>query len=399
MKKLLLLFVLTLFAISCSDDADDSFSKEEINSETETETQNAVRLQTNSTFGSILTNVEGKTLYFFGKDAKGTSNCSGGCADAWPIFFAEELTLDAGLEASNFGNITRADGAKQTTYKGWPLYFFTSDTNAGEVKGDNTNNFFVAKPDYSLMVAVAQLIGRDSNGTETNLTSSYESGEEETLYVTDADGNTLYIFIHDKKDKNNFTADDFSNDAAWPIYHTDITELPSILNPDDFGTIDVFGTLQLTYKGWPLYYFGQDQVRGDNFGVGFPIAGVWPIINLDTEVAPEPDPVVITASYSVSNNQATAYVFTGDDLTDANNPDLTFKRGLTYAFNIDTPGHPFLINSVQGTGTSNTYNDGVTNNGAATGTISFTVPANAPDTLFYNCEFHSSMTGTITIID
>ena len=45
------------------------------------------------------------------------------------------------------------------------------------------------------------------------------------------------------------------------------------------------------------------------------------------------------------------------------------------------------------------HTHGVTNNGAATGTITFTVPSNAPDTLFYVCEFHASMTGQINIVD
>ncbi|MEO1013153.1 MAG: hypothetical protein AAFX53_17800, partial [Bacteroidota bacterium] len=55
----------------------------------------------------------------------------------------------------------------------------------------------------------------------------------------------------------------------------------------DFGSIDVFGRSQLTFKGWPVYKFGQDAQRGDNFGVGFPRPGVWPIINPDTPEAPE----------------------------------------------------------------------------------------------------------------
>ena len=172
--------------------------------------------------------------------------------------------------------------------------------------------------------------------------------------------------------------------------------MPSILNIDGFGVIDVFGESQLTYKGWPLYTFAGDENRGDNFGVGFPVAGVWPILNTDTEIAPEG---FANKVYDVTNEGASAYVFSSEDLTDAANPNFTFKRGETYEFNVNTPGHPFLIKSVQSTGTENVFNEGVTNNGASTGTIMFTVPQNAPDTLFYNCEFHGSMTGTFTIID
>jgi plastocyanin len=104
-------------------------------------------------------------------------------------------------------------------------------------------------------------------------------------------------------------------------------------------------------------------------------------------------------NYDVTNNGATAYIFNGNGMNNMSNPSLTLQRGKTYTFTVNTPGHPFYINSVQGTGTANAYNDGVTNNGASSGTITFTVPSNAPNTLFYNCEFHSSMTGAITITD
>jgi hypothetical protein len=104
-------------------------------------------------------------------------------------------------------------------------------------------------------------------------------------------------------------------------------------------------------------------------------------------------------TYSVVNSGATAYVFNGEGLTNASNPDFTLKRGSTYTFNVEVPAHPFLIKSVEGTTTANQYNSGVSNNGAVTGTITFTVPSDAPNTLYYNCEFHGSMTGTLSIVD
>ncbi len=62
-------------------------------------------------------------------------------------------------------------------------------------------------------------------------------------------------------------------------------KIPSILKASDFGTIDVHGKTQLTYKGWPLYYFGQDSQRGDNKGISVPAPGIWPIANTNTVVA------------------------------------------------------------------------------------------------------------------
>ncbi|MBA4140990.1 MAG: hypothetical protein H0X70_10930, partial [Segetibacter sp.] len=98
---------------------------------------------------------------------------------------------------------------------------------------------------------------------------------------------TLYGFKNDKNNKNNYTKTDFSNTPIWPIYETDKIVVPSVLDKTLFGVIDVFGKKQLTYKGWPLYYFGQDaQVRGANKGISFPAPAVWPVVGKDTPPAP-----------------------------------------------------------------------------------------------------------------
>lgn len=104
-------------------------------------------------------------------------------------------------------------------------------------------------------------------------------------------------------------------------------------------------------------------------------------------------------NYDVTSNGSSSYIFNGDSFTNESNPNLTLERGKTYTFTVNSPGHPFFINSTQGTGTNNAYNNGVTNNGSTNGVITFVVPSDAPDTLFYNCQFHPSMTGTITIVD
>lgn len=81
------------------------------------------------------------------------------------------------------------------------------------------------------------------------------------------------------------------------------------------------------------------------------------------------------------------------------NPGLTVQRGRTYTFSISSGGHPFWIKTVQGNGSGNGYSAGVAANGLQSGTLTLVVQTNAPSTLFYNCEFHGSMTGTITVVD
>lgn len=100
------------------------------------------------------------------------------------------------------------------------------------------------------------------------------------------------------------------------------------------------------------------------------------------------------ATFTVTNQGLGAYVIDGQG-----NAALQLTRGETYTFNLNAPGHPFLLKTVQGNGVGNQYTSGVTGNGTQTGTLTFTVPLDAPNTLFYNCQFHASMTGTITVID
>ena len=99
-------------------------------------------------------------------------------------------------------------------------------------------------------------------------------------------------------------------------------------------------------------------------------------------------------TFTVTNQGLGAYVIDGQ----ANAP-LQLTRGETYTFNLNAPGHPFLLKTVQGNGVGNQYTSGVTGNGTQTGTLTFSVPLDAPNTLFYNCEFHFSMTGTITVVN
>ncbi len=305
MKKVFLLLFLSIFILqSCNDDDEKDPQQKE----------NKVKLANSSKHGEILTDANGKSLYFFSLDTKETSACIDGCLDKWPVFYEEELTLDSGLDLVDFGTITRADGKKQTTYKGWPLYYFFNDAIAGDTNGDNVNSvWFIAKPDYSLMYVKAQLVGEDGN----NYKSDYTVGNEATPYIVDINGRTLYTFIKDKEDTNNFTKEDFSNNGVWPIAEITLDKIPSILKESDFGTIDVFGRTQLTYKGRPLYYFGQDSQRGDNMGISFPAPGVWPVANIDTSVAPAPPTVKLIENTSfgkiLTDSKGISLYFFSDD--------------------------------------------------------------------------------------
>ena len=100
-----------------------------------------------------------------------------------------------------------------------------------------------------------------------------------------------------------------------------------------------------------------------------------------------------TTTFTVtSTNAPVSYTVNGSE-----NPTITLQRGQTYTFDLTVPGHPFYIMTTQGTNTGNAYSNGITGNGTVNGTLTFAVPSNAPNTLFYDCSVHAGMTGTITV--
>jgi len=108
----------------------------------------AVRQAEKAGVGKFLTDAKGMTLYIFKKDSPGKSACSGPCVDRWPLYFREKVAAPEGLAAGDFGTITREDGKAQTTYKGWPLYYFAGDKNAGDTNGQGMGNvWYVAAPE------------------------------------------------------------------------------------------------------------------------------------------------------------------------------------------------------------------------------------------------------------
>ena len=49
----------------------------------------------------------------------------------WPLYSREMVSVPEGLNAMDFGTITREDEKRQTTYKGWPLYYSEGDKAPG----------------------------------------------------------------------------------------------------------------------------------------------------------------------------------------------------------------------------------------------------------------------------
>jgi len=95
----------------------------------------------------------------------------------------------------------------------------------------------------------------------------------------------------------------------------------------------------------------------------------------------------------VTASGASAYVVGG-----SNNATLSFTRGATYTLQVSAVGHPFWIQTSSGAyNAANVVTSGITNNGTELGYITYQVPADAPSTLYYVCQNHSVMAGTINV--
>ncbi len=158
----------------------------------------------------------------------------------------------------------------------------------------------------------------------------------------------------------------------------------------------------------------------------------------------------IVSTYRVDMGDNKEWILTPDGLTP--NPTITLYRGQTYKFQVRAPGHGFVIRSVYDVGslafnpilsyskgqlvlfdeklwrakvnipssdgstiTSESedwelvetatqtsaldYNQGITNNGIENGTLTFTVPLDAPDVLFYQSKVSPDSLGRFIIAD
>lgn len=89
--------------------------------------------------GEVITDGKGFTLYMYGPDHQGPSQCYGFCAQQWPPLVLPHDVIrpqaGPGVRAALLGTVRRAGGRLQETYGGWPLYLWIGDTTPGEATG------------------------------------------------------------------------------------------------------------------------------------------------------------------------------------------------------------------------------------------------------------------------
>ena len=284
-------------------EAKGEITTSELIEELEQRKSNRVGVSSEGSLGKHLVDADGMTLYLFTRDERNVSNCSGGCATAWPPMLVHGDPIPfGGLNAGRLSTIERSDGGTQATFNGKPLHYYVNDENPGDTLGqDRGDVWFLVSPDGGPIRTAATVIGT-------------ETGDMGTI-LTDVSGNSLYLFTRDERNVSNCSG---GCARAWPpLLTVDDPIAGEGLSESRIGTTERSdGSKQVTYNGWPLYYYATDAKPGDT--IGQDRGGVWFVVNSDGGAVYTSAPVNASASADLGTILMDAagrslYLFTRDE--------------------------------------------------------------------------------------
>ena len=296
---------------------------------------------------------------------------------------ADKFSYDIG------GNTTSNSLGTIKTFSEFVEIFELTPPSSGTV--DTDTNKIVYDDEFRTLYEVK--VQKEDNGNKYYLNNelspdlSFSSSEKYVFDLNDETASNHPLSISETKNGTHNDGVSVSNGIKYYIKGDNVTEqeYSSSFSPDT--TLEnAFVVFEPSSSDTLLYYYclfhggmaNDAKILIDGF----------------VEQVPE----VVATTIEVQNVGASDYKFTAEGLQ-GNDPTLTLVRGKTYEFDVTAGGHPFWIKTIQGAGSSNQYNEGITNNGVSSGKLTFTVSDDAPSTLYYNCQFHGSMTGVINIVD
>jgi predicted lipoprotein with Yx(FWY)xxD motif len=184
------------------------------------------------------------------------STCFDDCLLAWPIFEAGDRELAEGLDDHALGTFVRADGSAQTTYYGWPLYYYRRDEAPGDTLGQGKGGvWYLAElemPNVVIMRAPEE--------------------REGIKYLADGRGFTLYT--HDDDVPGTTTAPprpECTGECRGAFRPFNVRSLRPVTDLEP-GLFTVFadpasGGQQVSFRGLPLYLSKHDATSGDMNGL------------------------------------------------------------------------------------------------------------------------------------
>ncbi|WP_431046412.1 SCO0930 family lipoprotein [Streptomyces sp. P1-3] len=232
--------------------------------------------------GPVVTDSKGWTLYRFDKDTAKppASNCDGDCAAAWPPVPAADATASSGIDPELLGEVTRADGSKQLTLGGWPVYRYAKDTAPGDTKGHGVGGTWNAlAPDGKKAGQTADKPKAPEDAAELSTMKDAKLGE----IIVDGKWMTLYRFNKDSAWPMKSACVDACLDTWKPAAAVDKAKVKGV----NAKLVSTFtrpdGTKQLAVDCWPVYTFTGDTEPGDTNGQGK--QGLWFAVTKDGKKA------------------------------------------------------------------------------------------------------------------
>ncbi len=138
--------------------------------------------------------------------------------------------------------------------------------------------FRMRKALVSLLVVVGLLVAAGVASAQGHATVAITAHPALGDVLADENGNILYLFTVDERNVSNCSG---GCAGFWPPLLTEgDPEAGSGATADLLGTIiRADDTVQVTYNGWPLYYYSQDQDPGD--ALGQDVNGVWFVLGVN----------------------------------------------------------------------------------------------------------------------
>jgi len=256
----------------------------------------------------------------------------------------------------------------------------TTDTLTNKSIDLTNNTLTTTKAQLDTAVSDATLVDLDDTQTLTNKTLNLTSSGNKIRFnfATDGDFPTAStyegMYAWDVADSLPYVADD----GGWVKI---ITENASV---GDLSNVNISGVADDYILAW-------SSAQG-RFNV-------------------EPQKINAAVEIDVTNSGSSAYLFNSH--YSGNNPTLYLEGGKTYALNLSVSGHPFHLQTVSGAYSSgNAYTTGLTHHAAdgtvttgasallkESGTLYIDVPSGSDTTIYYACQNHSSMAGSIILQD
>lgn len=265
----------------------------------------------------------------------------------------------------------------------YPGYFFTVDGDDNPYVNINITAGGVGDTRAALLTqysSINNLLDVDTTTTapENNQVLKWSTSESKWIPADDQSGLTeLNLFTTITADTGSTTADSSTDSLAIEGGSNITTSITG-----DVLTVSFSGTVTSTFAGLTdtdtsgltqgdsLFYNGTNWIRAAS-----PLT--W---------------------WELGSNGASDFTFSGPGFpTTATDPTVYVYRGFTYAFDNTANGasHPFRIQSTTGI-SGNPYTTGQSGNG--TSVLYWTVPMDAPTTLYYQCTIHAAMNGTIIVV-